>query len=42
MLENKFVMQAFELGLPSVKINKKILIPMVDIKITKDNIFELP
>lgn len=42
MLENKFIMQAFELGLPSIKINRKIFIPMVDTIITRENIKELP
>lgn len=38
MLENKFILQVFELSLPSVKINKKIFIPMIDTIITRDNI----
>lgn len=42
MLENKFIMQAFELSLPAIRINKKIFIPMVDTIITRENVHILP
>ena len=42
MLENKYIMQAFELSLPSIRINKKIYIPMVDTVLTRENVCHLP
>ncbi|CDW87878.1 hormone sensitive [Stylonychia lemnae] len=42
LLDNKIVMQAMEILLPSIKINKKIYIPMIDTILTKDNIKKLP
>ena len=38
ILENKLVLQAMEIILPSVKINKKICLPMCDTLITRENI----
>ena len=42
ILENKLVLQAMEIILPSVKINKKICLPMCDTLITRENIQHLP
>lgn len=42
LLENKFVQKAMEIIIPSVKINKKIYIPMLDTLITRDTIGNLP
>ena len=42
MLENKWIRQGMEIIMPSIKINKKIYIPMTDIVMTRDNISKLP
>lgn len=42
MLENKLVQRAMEILIPSIKVNKKIFIPMVDTILTRDNICNLP
>lgn len=41
MLDNKYIMSAFEVILPSVSVNRKILIPMLDTIITRENINSL-
>lgn len=41
MLENKYIAQAFEVILPSIRVNKKLYIPMLDELITRDNIDKL-
>lgn len=42
LLENKYLMSMFELGLPSIQTNHKIYIPVLDTVLTKDNIMNLP
>jgi Hormone-sensitive lipase (HSL) N-terminus len=42
MLENKWVRQGMEIIMPSIKINKKIFIPMTDVIMTRENISNLP
>lgn len=41
MLENKWIRQGMEIIMPSIKVNKKIYIPMTDIVITRENIDKL-
>lgn len=39
MLENKLIMKSMEMVvMPSVKVNKKIIVPMMDIIFTRENI----
>jgi hypothetical protein len=42
MLENKWLQRSMEIIMPSVKVNKKIWVPMVDVVMTRDNIDALP
>eukprot|EP00347_Sterkiella_histriomuscorum_P001768 403370757 len=42
LLENKYVQQAMEIVIPSIKLNKKIFIPMIDTILTRENIDKLP
>ena len=42
MLENKFLLNAMEISMPSIKVNKKIYIPMADMVMTRDNLDKLP
>ena len=42
MLENKWIRQGMEVIMPSIKVNKKIYIPMCDLVMTRDNINKLP
>ena len=41
MLENKWIRQGMEIIMPSIKVNKKIYIPMTDTVITRENIDKL-
>ena len=41
MMESKLVMKSMEVLMPKIKLNKKILIPMVDTQITRDNVSSL-
>ena len=41
MLENKWIRQGMEIIMPSIKVNKKIYIPMTDTIITRENIDKL-
>ena len=38
MLESKWIRQGMEIIIPSIKVNKKIYIPMTDTVMTRDNI----
>jgi|LauGreDrversion4_2_1035121.scaffolds.fasta_scaffold94654_2 hypothetical protein len=42
MLENKWIRQGMEAIMPSIKVNKKIYIPMTDTVMTRENIDKLP
>ena len=42
MLENKWLQQGMEIMMPSIKVNKKIWIPMCDTVLTRENICSLP
>jgi hypothetical protein len=42
MLENKWIRQGMEAIMPSIKVNKKIYIPMTDTIMTRENIDKLP
>lgn len=42
MMESKFVMKSMEAMMPSVKINKKLYIPMLDTIFTRENLGSLP
>ena len=42
LLEQPMVVQALEIVMPSIKVNKKIYIPMVDTLLTTENINKLP
>jgi Hormone-sensitive lipase (HSL) N-terminus len=42
MLENKWIRQGMEVIMPSIKVNKKIYIPMCDTVMTRENINCLP
>ena len=41
MLENKWIRQGMEIIMPSIKVNKKIYIPMTDTILTRENIDKL-
>ena len=42
ILDSKLIQQGMDLIMPSIKLNKKIYIPMIDTILTKDNIGTLP
>ena len=42
MMENKYLLNAMEISMPSIKVNKKIYIPMTDMVMTRDNLDKLP
>ena len=42
LMENQTIMTIMEVGLPSIQINHKIYVPMIDTLITKENIMDLP
>lgn len=42
MLENKVILKGMEVVIPSVKINKKVYLPMCDVIMTRENIWNLP
>lgn len=42
MLDNKYVLQAFEIILPSIKVNQKLYIPMLDASLTPATLNSLP
>ena len=41
MLENKWIRQGMEIIMPSIKVNKKIYIPMTDTILKRENIDKL-